>query len=414
MTLQLIPLPPALLHVLSPETARFYEQTVPGYSARTLDTANAVSSLTGEPPSRTGHWLPISQAPHATRLYLMKGIAFTLFLFLFLNVFQHPYPIRWLLYAFVAGGTFQAFYGLIESLSGHQHIFAYQKKYYTDAATGTFINRNHFASFLELTLLVALGLLFTKLREPSQTTSWKDRLLALADRRASLSLVLLLSIGIVMIALVLSYSRAGIIFGLCAAGTYCLTELRREWSLKKTLLVATLGAVVLIPSYGVGYWKLTGRYAILNQEFFEPGGRLTVWEKTLEIFRDFPVMGTGVGTFQYVFPRYRSPSTTAFYDYAHNDYLQVLSETGILGAALMLWGIFLYVHLWVSRRSLGDTEGRVLHSSVGFALLALGLHEWVDFGLQIPANMVASMYLIACLVLLRISDTRSIAEARDA
>src|SRR4030095_4084155 len=196
--------------------------------------------------------------------YLMKGAAFSLFLFLFLNAFRSAIQIRRALYLLVAVGTFQAFYGVLEYLSGHQHIFAYQKRYYIDAATGTFVNRNHYAAFLEMTLLVALGLFFSRWREPQAGETWRERLLALTDRRASLNLTLLLCIGIVSVGLVLSYSRAGIILGLAAAGCFCLAQLRHGWSLQKTLLVALLAAVVVVPIYGVGYWTLTGRYALVT------------------------------------------------------------------------------------------------------------------------------------------------------
>jgi len=409
MGLQLVPLLPGLLRFLSPNTAAFYARTVPGYdpTSRNLDILEAAAA--GEASPQTVSWRPISQAPHATRLYLMKGVALTLFLFLLLNAFHEAKRIHWLLYAFVATGTLQAFYGLIEYLSGHQHIFAYQKRYYTDAATGTFINRNHFAGFLEMVLLAALGLLYSRLREPQTARGWRNRLLALTDRRASLNLTLLFCIGIIAIALVLSYSRAGIILGLSAAGLFCLNQVRHQWSATRLVLVVLLASAVLLPAYGVGYWTLTGRYAILTEELSSPGGRLAVWKKTLEIARDFPVFGTGVGTFQYVFPRYRPASVTAFYDYAHNDYIQILSETGIPGLLLGAWGIILAGRLWLRRLPQKGSD-TILRSATGFGLLAMALHETVDFGLQIPANLLAFAFLAGCLALLLKAESRLGAE----
>ena len=395
MGFQLIPLPPGLLRTISPSTAALYAQTISGYSDQTRDIAAADAAALGEAAPRKATWRPLSQAPFATRTYLLKGVAFTLFLFLFLNSFREAKRVRRLLYVFVGAGTFQAFYGLLEYLSGHQHIFGYQKKYYLEAATGTFINRNHYALFLEMSLLVALGLLFSRLRTSAVEETWRERLLALTDRRASLNLTLLLCIGILAIGLVLSYSRAGIILGLGAAGCFCLMQLRRGWSLKKTLLASILAVAVFIPAYGVGYWTLTGRYAVLTEEVSAPGGRWAVWRKTAEIVRDFPLLGTGVGTFQYVFPRYREATTTAYYDYTHNDYLQVVSESGVAGGLLLLLGVASMARLW--RRSAGSPdEGVVLLTACGFALLAVALHEVVDFGLQIPANLMALTFLAGC------------------
>ena len=406
MGAQLLPLPAGWVRAISPRTAELYEGTLLGAPSRASGVAQADAAALGQVRDLAPVRRPLSQAAFATRTYLLKGAAYTLFLFLFLNAFRDAWQIRRVLYLFVAVGTFEAFYGVLEYLSGHQHIFTYQKRFYTDAATGTFINRNHFAAFLEMTLLVALGLLFSRLREPQVEETWRERLLALTDRRASLNLTLLLCIAIVSVGLVLSYSRAGIILGLAAAGCFCLAQLRHGWSLQKTLLVALLAGVVFVPVYGVGYWTLTGRYALLTGEMTTPGGRMAVWRKTAEIIRDFPLAGTGVGTFQYVFPRYREATTTAFYDYAHNDYLQVLSEAGILGGALLAAGIFLVAQTWW-RPGGGRSGGSILRTACGFGLLAVALHEMVDFSLQIPANLLALTFLTGCLAMLAAAESPS-------
>lgn len=394
MGLQLVPLPREVIRVVSPGTASLYAKTLPHEMAPAPTSGGVARERAGS--GSESHSL--SQSPFATRATLLKGAAFTLFLFLFFNSFREAGQIRLALYALVAAGTFQAFYGVLEYLSGHQHIFLYQKKYYTDAATGTFINRNHYAAFLEMTLLAALGLFLSRLREPHAGETWRERLLALTDRRASLNLSLLLCVGIVSVGLILSYSRAGIILGIAAAGAFCLAQLRRGWSLQKTVLVGVLAAAVFAPAYGVGYWTLTGRYSLLTNELTMPGGRVAVWKKTLGIVQDFPLTGTGVGTFQYVFPRYREATTTAFYDYTHNDYLQILSEAGLAGGLLLAAGILVMVLAW--RRPAPLRSGAVLRSACGFGLLAVGLHEAVDFSLQIPANLLALTLLAGCLALL--------------
>ena len=410
MGLQIAPLPRGVLRLISPKTETLYQATLPGASTSTTEIARADAAAMGAEYKPAPTWRPISQNAFATRTYLMKGFAFALFLFLFLNAFREIRQVRRVLYVLVAVGTFQAFYGVLEYLSGHQHIFAYQKRYYVDAATGTFINRNHYAAFLEMTLLVALGLLFSRLREPHAGETWREKLLALTDRRASLNLTLLLCIGIVGVGLVLSYSRAGIILGLTAAVAFCLLQLRQNWSLQKTLMVGLLAVVVFVPMYGVGYWTLTGRYALLTNEVTMPGGRMAVWRKTVDIVRDFPVLGTGVGTFQFVFPRYREATTTAFYDYAHSDYLQVLAEGGVIGGALLAVGILLVAQIW--RRPQAVRAGAVLRTACGFAVLAVALHEAVDFSLQIPANLLALTLIVGCLTLLARTEA-SLTQARQ-
>jgi len=174
--------------------------------------------------------------------------------------------------------------------------------------------------------------------------------------------------------------------------------------------VGLLAVVVFVPMYGVGYWTLTGRYALLTNEITMPGGRMAVWRKTVDIVRDFPVLGTGVGTFQFVFPRYREATTTAFYDYAHSDYLQVLAEGGVIGGALLAVGILLVAQIW--RRPQAVRAGAVLRTACGFAVLAVALHEAVDFSLQIPANLLALTLIVGCLTLLARTEA-SLTQARQ-
>jgi putative inorganic carbon (HCO3(-)) transporter len=412
MVAQLLPLPSGVLRLVSPETSALYGATSQDAAPDSTGPAEAAAATPGATRRSAPDWRPLTQMSFATRTYLMKGLAFSLFLFLFLNAFREAIQIRSALYLLVAVGTFQAFYGVLEYLSGHQHIFAYQKRYYIDAATGTFINRNHYAAFLEMTLLAALGLFFSRWREPQAGETWRERLLALTDRRASLNLTLLLCVGIVSVGLVLSYSRAGIILGLAVAGCFCLTQIRHGWSLQKTLLMALLAAVVVVPIYGVGYWTLTGRYALLTGEMTTQGGRIAVWRKTAEIIRDYPLLGTGVGTFQYVFPRYRDATTTAFYDFAHSDYLQVFSEAGVLGLALLASGVFLVAKAWRGDPREVRTGETVLRSACGFALLSVGLHEAFDFSLQIPANLLAATLVAGCLVVLAATSARASSEDR--
>src|SRR3989442_12419660 len=99
-------------------------------------------------------------------------------------------------------------------------------------------------------------------------------------------------------------------------------------------------------------------------------------------------MGTGAGTFQYVFPRYRDVTVTAFYDYAHNDYVQTLGEMGAAGGLILVWGLLAAGQLW-ARRQREDQAIGILRQAIGFGLLAVALHETVDFGLQIPSNLLA-------------------------
>ena len=109
----------------------------------------------------------------------------------------------------VAAGAFQALYGSAEYLSGHQHIFAYAKKHYVDEASGTFINRNHFAGFLAVTLPFALALVFEGVRRLAPARSVRERLVRLTEPSGVMLGAGALAAALIWTGVVLSYSRGG-------------------------------------------------------------------------------------------------------------------------------------------------------------------------------------------------------------
>ncbi|MGH9453202.1 MAG: O-antigen ligase family protein, partial [Terriglobia bacterium] len=124
-----------------------------------------------------------------------------------------------------------------------------------------------------------------------------------------------------------------------------------------------------------------------GEQYFRAEGRLTFWRDTLRLVHDYPWFGTGLGTFQYSFRHYQTGLLDFLVDHAHNDYLEVTSETGLIGAALLFLPILvLLIRMIVS--FLTDTRRyrpSILLGCIG-ATLGILLHSFTDFNLQIPAN----------------------------
>jgi O-antigen ligase len=126
-----------------------------------------------------------------------------------------------------------------------------------------------------------------------------------------------------------------------------------------------------------------------------PGIRWDITKDSLRMFTQRPVWGWGLGTFPTVYPAYRTFYTNLFINEAHNDYAQLLVETGLLGFGLMMWFLVrLFQHgLPTSRRWEFRWDGAV---SLAALLGCTGIlfHSFVDFNLQIPAN--AAMFYVLC------------------
>jgi len=112
--------------------------------------------------------------------------------------------------------------------------------------------------------------------------------------------------------------------------------------------------------------------------------------------KDFPLWGTGLGSFKYVLLNYRHKvdilmvdgvPRQANWNYAHNDYLQLLVECGLLGLLLAGWAIMLWVRQFLAglKKTLAP-EDRILRCGLGCSVIAMLIHSFVDFNLHIPAN----------------------------
>jgi O-antigen ligase len=154
--------------------------------------------------------------------------------------------------------------------------------------------------------------------------------------------------------------------------------------------------IVSLTAAAILWEPLYSRFAKISTEFTAERARLVLYKDTWRIFLHFPVVGTGVGTFMQIFPIYRTFFANDVYRYAHNDYLQLLSEMG-LAAFIILIAFFKEV-LGRLRHLITRPTGRILLIQIAAfcSLLSIGLHSTTDFGIQIPAIAILT---IATLVL---------------
>jgi len=197
-----------------------------------------------------------------------------------------------------------------------------------------------------------------------------------------------------IVALLLSASRGGIVsLALQMVILFLLLLVRRVRS--KHVLVG--GMVVLCAALAVswiGVTQVLQRFADYQSLEVSVGKRAAMRVDTWHIFLDHPLMGTGLGTLQMVFPPYDSLYDGRIVNHTHNDYLEALAETGVLGGLCCLW--FLGVLLLDSLRGLaelGSSFGAWLNLSGLVGCCGLLVHSLVDFNLHIPAN--ALLFVVA-------------------
>ncbi|MCZ7585328.1 MAG: O-antigen ligase family protein [Deltaproteobacteria bacterium] len=314
-------------------------------------------------------------------------IPFAVF-FAIVSTYRSQAQIRRLARVIVGVACFEAVYGLVEWVSGHQHIFLVPKRAYVDVATGTFVNRNHFAGYLEMAvgLLVGIGLFhYTHKRVKEGTLAGRGERLVLVAFGAMLALGAMAASG----------SRAAplcLVTALLIAGLLVFHGGQRKGFFIAVAAVALLGIAF---SFWIGADPLIQRYGEVAENARAGDARPRVFWGTFKMWLAAPVLGTGAGAFGDVFPLFRPESVLAYYDHAHNDYLEILAETGMAGFAAISSGVvLLMISAYRAGRRRTSRFARCYALGAMIGVISLSLHGLVDFNLTIPANQATFFALL--------------------
>ena len=346
--------------------------------------------------------LGLSEHPGATFRSFLLGSSYALLFYLVVVLFNTRRRLTLLLVTLIASGTLQAFYGAFMTMSGIEWLLFTAKEDYLGVVTGTFVNRNHLAGYLELSIACAIGLMLA-LRD-GQPISWRGALETLLSPK----IVLRLCIVIMVIALVMTRSRMGntaFFASLLIIGSLFVL-LNKQHRLRNCLILASFILIdILVISQFFGLENLRNR---LEQTYLETvvedgrvvqqrADRLDISASIMPMAEARLISGFGAGTFETVYTGYAGPEIRADYDHAHNDYLQFLSEFGLIGMVLL--ALFVIYSLWQSLKALWRRES-YYRSGVGFGasmgIIALMIHSFTDFNLQIPAN--AATFIVLCAI----------------
>lgn len=333
----------------------------------------------------------LSIDPHLTLLAWMKFLLYLAAFLLAIYLFDSRQRRSLLVRTLVVLGLFEAGYGFFQYTTGWHKIFGYNNPDYPNSATGTYINHNHYAGVLELTLPFVIALVFYSFqswlenRHTGHSREAKARRTSAAFRLAFYSF---LSV-VMVVAIIFSRSRAGIMGALVTilvlGFLVQLKTRRRAW------MLGLIAFLLLAFGYGswVGLGPVLSRFEMVGAgaQYLQSEGRLQFWHDTLGIVRDYPWTGTGLGTFPLAYRHYQTSWVNYFVDHPHNDYLEFASETGLPGVVLLFLPI-VYLLGWMIVSFLSDSRRyrpAVTLGCIG-SVLALLLHSIFDFNLQIPAN----------------------------
>lgn len=366
---QLLPLPIFLLKWLSPGVTRMLE------------------NLSGSLPA----FHALSLIPAETWLALARFLVYALFFIALLRLDWDKKDIFILFGTAVVSGVAQVIFALLKLGQGNSKFFLFfmPDDHMPGFLRGTIYNPDHFAFYLELLFPLAMGLLFARLHIFDPAQSLREKILHIADDRP---LILLFLAPIILAAgIYLTGCRSGIavlllsILFFAQMSVYMRVNFSARRHLRLLFILATLLAVFIGVQSTLDKF-LTGNYI--------EGGRIDYWSNTLAMFGDFPVFGTGLGTFKYAYFLYGKE--TKLVNHAHNEYVESLSDMGALAFvaffALLAILAFSLLRMWIARR---HPEIKPVVLGVLTAMFAAFFHSFFDFSLRIPANAFLFLILLA-------------------
>ncbi len=342
-----------------------------------------------------------SLSPWASAYELVRYLSYAAFVFLLSRVLTSRARIRALTLTLVSAGVFQSLYGLSEFFGGTNRIFNWVNRYYSGSAFGTFVNRDHYSAFLEMLFPLSLGYFLVRAEFFSQKPglSWRQKMARFGQEQVQKSLLFVIPPLVIGLGLFFSRCRSGIIIFIV---TFFLTLLllsvasisgrrRTEKRLVRVVVLLVLLGVVLV---GIG--PVLERFA---QGGFFDRNRLLFYTYTLDLISDYPLMGCGLGTYVQAINPYLSKDFNVILSHAHNDYLEMLAETGLVGGAALvlaaILGFVLALTGWLKSRD-PLVKGVGLGALMGvFAIL---FHSLTDFSLRMPGNALVWLSLLVLAV----------------
>jgi O-antigen ligase len=308
--------------------------------------------------------------PFLTRVELLKLSAYFIIFFLTVQSFRSSADLEGLAWVLIIFCFAVSLFGITQHFTSEGKIYWFRELAAGGDLFGPYVNRNDFAGFVELTLPVGLSLLVFR-----------------GVRRDLFPLVTVLTV-VPVSAMLLAGSRGGILCLVFEVAILALLGRARRGADRPRvapIAMVILAALALIAWVGVG--KAIERLSTLPSKDVSISRRFSMSRGALHMFLDHPFAGTGVGAMVAAYPRYETHYDGLVVDHVHDDYVEALAETGLLGA---ICGVsFLWLLFREARKNFETDQShfsRALHASAVVALAGLLLHSFVDFNLHIPGN----------------------------
>ncbi|MCM8791829.1 MAG: O-antigen ligase family protein [Candidatus Omnitrophica bacterium] len=352
--IQIIPLPLKIIEFISPKIAHIYRELLPL-------------------KSKVLPFFTLSICVNSTIDFLFKILSYFLIFFLIINYIQKKEQFQILFNAIIICGFIISIFAIIQNFTyaNLDKVYWFDINGSAPSCFGPFVNRNHFAGYMEMVIPLCLGYLISDIDIKRKTLYG-------------------MSLFVISLSLFLSLSRAGmVIYLLELLSMIIFLWIKKRFEEQSIIMWLSFLFILVFIFFLTDFKVIFERFfsifeASPKESIFERGYR---WQDMFKIWYDFPFLGIGGGAFSSIAPLYKRVNLQMTIVHAHNDYLELLVETGIFGFLLLSLFFYLYfsqvIKMWMKRHDrfvVGLVLGGIISN------LGILIHSWVDFNLRIPAN----------------------------
>lgn len=317
---------------------------------------------------------------YATKEEALNYVAYGALMFIAAQVLNSPGALRRFVIILSVVGFAIALFAIVQDFTSNGRIYWVRLPRFGGWIVGPYVNHNHYAGLMEMLIPMPLALGFHRSTVRSRSA-------------------LLFFMAIIMAAsLFISQSRAGVTaftIEMVLFGAMIFLRNRRRSAIIFAVLVGTVAFLAWLNTTQV-FTRMQETHDVFRSHILRDG---------LVMFTQKPVLGWGFGTFPTVYPSFRSFYTNLFVNQAHNDFLQVLVETGVLGFGIVLWFLVLVYRRGLSRGVNWDSRpGGLPQLAALVGVTGILVHSLFDFNLHIPAN--AALFYVLCMIAAQHVDGR--------
>ena len=329
-------------------------------------------------------WLAgITAYRHVTYSHLLLYAAYGMLVFVVTQTLRRSSQFELLAILFTGYGAVVAAFAVLQGLAPNGKLYWIWAAEQGGSIYGPYVNHNHYAGLMEMLTPFPLVLAATRFTD--------------GNRKLAVAGIAALMAGSIF----LSGSRGGMAAFVAQMVVLSVLLVRKhEGRWKQPLMLGAFLAVVIILLVWMGGNELTQRLISIHSEAREEisgGVRLTIDRDSLHMLVKRPLLGWGLGAFPIVYPEFRSFYTTFFVNQAHNDYLQLLAETGLAGFSIAVWFLVLvFRHAAGKLENWAGTASGALTMAALLGCVGILVHSFLDFNLQIPAN--AALFYVLCAI----------------